>query len=438
MDVYSRYPNRKKPLAGMPSLGFNVDESDAKNPGDEPAGADPQDSSAERDAVEKLRPSSYKVIEPEPEPEPERLVNIAATPEPQPPSVKVDAKKENSTGEPPTPRIPFSELWMERIRKFAESQTRVYAAAGVGMGILLGVVIAGIFWLTGNPGPYDLGTATSSVAGLKGHLYAKWDKKLEYRLTIEPSSQDQQAGFALAVARSPRPLSIQIHLQDSQGFQLCSGEILLKYDARNALPVDASNTETPAGKMDADSLSGDLPAQIIKDADSAAQEVTREQGKDVFQNQAGANGQIAAISAEGEIPCSRRAYRNIVSWSFLPVFPSVAEQGELLAQQKEEQDRAARLAEEELAAHRNKTHKSAIQLLPFSIEGDDSIVEFDSSSGVIETRGDKIFYFSPSSGQVTDPRWQDYPVSIHYKCDRATNCALTHEGLGGLRARMKR
>ena len=113
-------------------------------------------------------------------------------------------------------------------------------------------------------GRYDLGSVTSSAAGLKGHLFIEWDKKLNYRLTIEPGDPDRQAAFALAVAHSPRPLSVEIHMQDSEGFALCSKEILLKYDARNALELappnpDAEDEKTNAGAAPA----GQPPAQAI-------------------------------------------------------------------------------------------------------------------------------------------------------------------------------
>jgi hypothetical protein len=72
------------------------------------------------------------------------------------------------------------------------------------------------------------------------------------------------------------------------------------------------------------------------------------------------------------------------------------------------------------------------------MEGDDSIVEFDATRGVIETRGGKTFYFDKTGGQGADPKWQDYPVSIHYRCDRAASCILTQARLGALRARTNR
>jgi hypothetical protein len=82
--------------------------------------------------------------------------------------------------------------------------------------------------------------------------------------------------------------------------------------------------------------------------------------------------------------------------------------------------------------------KPTLKLLPFALEGDDAIVELDASRGFIETSGRKIFFFDKTGGQGADPKWQEYPVSIHYKCDRISNCTLTHAGLGALRAKLKK
>jgi hypothetical protein len=269
-------------------------------------------------------------------------------------------------------------------------------------------------------------------------LFTKWDKKLQYRLTIEPAEQEQQAGFALAVANSPHPLSIAIQLQDDKGFMLCSKEILLKFDARNAAALAASTPGSQANKTDVGTILNEQLEQGVDLARLEAQEPARELGKDIFQNQIGQDGQITAIYAQGEIPCSAKAYENTFSWSFSSDFPSLAEQDELLKREKETKVNTARLAAVQLTAPRKRMPKPAIKLSPFSLEGDDAIVELDTSRGFIETSGRKIFFFDKTGGQGTDSKWQEYPVSIHYKCDRISNCTLTHSGLGVLRAKLKK
>jgi hypothetical protein len=395
--------------------------------------ANQQDPYSEIPEGEEPRPSGYRVIESAPETFAEKL----AEPELPPPiAAPADEARETPAGETLLSRLPLSKVWIERIQRFAQNPTRVYATAGVGLGVLFGVVFAVVFWqLNHAEGRYDLGSFTSSAAGLKGHLWIEWDKKVAYRLTIEPSEPHQEAAFAHAVARSPRPLSIQIHLQDSQGFVLCTREIVLKYDARNAEALAASTPDSPALKMDAVNLPANQPAQTIDLAQLDAQEAARERDQEIFQNQIGPDGQITAINAHGEIPCSKTAYEKTTNWSFTPDFPSLAEQDQWLKRQRELSAGAARASSTASAARKKK---AAIQLLPFTVEGDDAIVDFDAAQGVIATRGRKTFFLDKAAGAAADSAWQDYPVNIHYRCDQSSNCTLTHSGLGGLRARMKR
>jgi hypothetical protein len=419
LDEDPRFPNRDDHAWDPPLLG------------DKLTNEEPQEPSGEEDDGKPLPVSGYRVLVPipgnpgnqpkeaplpppiavNPVAEEPSLINVSASAEEQKPSVEAPA---------PTPPLqevkpPFREVLIERMRTFFSSSTRTYVTIGVGLGFLLIVIVAIVALLTSPPeGRYDLDSVTSSAAGLKGHLYIQWDKKLEYRLTVEPSDADQQAGFAQAVAHSPYPLSIDIHLQDVDGFVLCSKQILLKYDPRNAIDLDASA----------------LSAQ-------AAQEAAREQGKDVFQDQIGTNGQVASINAQGDVPCSAKAYAKVANWSFSPNFPPLAEQAEGLKGQRESEANVGRSALGASSAHRKAAPKSAVKLLPFSVEGDDAIVDFDAAQGVIETRGRKTFFVARMGGAATNSRWQDYPVNIHYRCDRSSSCILMSPGLGDLRAKMK-
>jgi hypothetical protein len=435
MDPDPRFPNRKNPKREEQYLGRKIDESESSSPSDTPADLELPNSGGEPTEDLPLPLSTYKIMDPAPvSPE----VDLAE-PDLRPTfGVSGVAPEKQAAAGAPTPPPATPNLWVQRIRKFAESPTRVYASIGVGLGILLGVVVASVLWRSNNPeGRYDLGSAASSAAGLQGHLFIEWNKKLAYRVTVEPSDASQQAGFALAVAQPPRPLAIQIHLQDSEGFVLCSRNILLKYTGRNAEPPAPSNPKVQAGKTNADAASNSRLAQG-KDGSSEAQETERELDQDVFQNQLGPEGQIASIHAQGEIPCSAKAYEKTTSWSFSPDFPSLAEQQELLQRQKTQETDAARRSSESLAARRRIAAKAGAILLPFSVEGDDEIVEIDTAHGVIETRGKKTYFFDKTGGAGSNPRWQDYPVSIHYRCDRASNCVLTHEGLGALHAKLSR
>jgi hypothetical protein len=325
----------------------------------------------------------------------------------------------------------------ERISKFAESQTRLFAAIGLGFVILIGITVAVAFWTGRSPeGRYDLGMVTNSAAGLKGHLFVEWDKQLDYRLSIEPDDPARHAAFAAAVANSPHPLSVEIHLQDSGGFVLCSREVLLKYDAKNGIDLAPPGPDAQGGKSDAAATPGDLPASENDPAQTDAAEAAREKGKEIFKNQVGADGQIAALAAQGSIPCTARAYEKAVAWSFSPNFPAIAEQDALLERLQQMANGGRSPAQ---TPARSKIAAKPVQkLLPFSMEGDDAIVDFDASRGIIETNSGKVFFIDKAGGTVSDPRWQDYPVPVHYRCDRGSECTLMHAGTGSLHVRLRR
>jgi hypothetical protein len=374
-------------------------------------------------------PNTYRVIEPATE-----LPNGQPV-EPEPIIFPVAPPVEEAKPAKAPISLPFlNEAWKERLRKFAENPVRVYAAAGIGLGIFFGVILGVFVWNSSPEGRYDLGAARSSAAGLKGHLFVEWDKKLKYRLTIEPEDGDRQAGFALAVASSPRPLAVSIHLQDSQGFVLCSRDVLLKWNARGAEALSATAPDSAAVKPDAAVAPASPPAQTTDFAKQDAQEAARERGQDLFQNQTGADGMIAGLGAQGEISCSKSAYEKAMLWSFTPDFPSLAEQDALLKRQQE------LLAPPPPpppppAAHKKK---ATLKPLPYAVEGDDAIVEFDPSFGVIETRGRKLFLIDKAAAAAANSAWQDFPVSIHYHCDAMSDCTLLHSGLGALRVKMRR
>ncbi len=439
MGADSKYPNRGKPASVPPLPGYTFEKSDAVPPRDKFAAPDlqePDGGKTEEPKAEEpeLHYSGYKIIEPEPEILPEII--RAVEPESSPSESRADARKKKVKSKAEAPQPQGAEPQAGPVLELPKKRTIVYVSAVAGFGVLLGLAIA--YWFSGNSGQYDLGVYTSNATGLKGHLSTMWEKKLLYRLIIEPSDNGRQEKFALAAANSTVPLSIEIHLQDAHGAVLCSKEIILKYNAGNAATATAITLGASAGSAGEDSNSSAQFAQELERARYEANEPERELGNDMFQNQIGKDGQIISMHAEGEIPCSKKAYGNIFAWSFSSNFPAAAEQDELLKLQQEVQESEARLSAAELAAHKKKTPKSAVRLLPFSMEGDDSIVEFDAQRGVIETRGGKTFYFDKTGGQGADPKWQDYPVSIHYRCDRAANCLLTQARLGALRVRMNR
>jgi hypothetical protein len=424
MDEDPRFPNRRK----IDREPFTI--------GDQFGKTNPQDAASEKAERAPIPVSSYKVVGSDrqnpapclPEEEPQSPIALSAAPE-----------EPKAAVAPPTPPPSLLGIAVARIRKFAESPTRVYAASGVALGILLGVVIAAVSVYSSNPeGRYDMDSASSSAAGLTGHLFIQWDKKLKYRLAIKPSDAERQAGFALAVASSPRPLSIVLNVQDAEGFVLCSREIVLEFDPRNAANLATFAPDSAVENAAAGNASNSQTAQGNDLAGLAAQEAAREKGGDIFQNQIGPDGQIEAINAQGEIGCSMKAYEKATRWSFAPNFPSVAEQDEWLKRALDVQAGAVSPpAPAPAPAPRKRiVVKVPPKLLAFSVEGDDAIVDFDAFNGIVETRGRKVFLVGKVIAAVADSGWQDYPVSVHYRCDSNAACTLTHTGIGTLRARL--
>jgi hypothetical protein len=310
---------------------------------------------------------------------------------------------------------------------------RFVAIGGLG-GLMFGVILIFFSWLVSNPsGPYDLGLVTSNAFGLKGHLFTKWEQKaLQYRITFEPNGPEQNAGFAIAIANPPHPLSIAFQLKDAKGFVLCSKDVLIKYDPALALPPLPGPPASGKGKKDAPSQADLESARQTDLLRLQTQEAQREQGRDIFQEQTGPDGQIAAISSQGEIACPKDSYEKVAMWSFSADFPSIAEQGDLL------KERAAAQADAERAApsHRRQPPKPAAKPLSFAIEGDDVLVGYDPGAGALESSTGQTFYVDK---QANLSGWQVFPLRIHYRCDEVSGCTVVRAGSGAaLHARLRR
>jgi hypothetical protein len=328
--------------------------------------------------------------------------------------------------EPATDALP--ELEGAGVAKPPSMTTYRLAVIGGLLGVVFVVLIMALSGLFSSPpGPYDLGTIRSDGVGLKGRLFTKWeDKKLEYRLSFEPTYPEQKEEFSYAVNNSPRPLSIGIQFLDSMGFALCTRNILLAYDPGKAASASAGAGADP-GKADGQTVP---PPDLDR---LRAAESQREKGNDIFQNQTGSDGQVAALSAEGVIPCSKSAYEKATTWSFQPDFPSLAEQSALLKQSK------MQVAVEQKAVAQKRRPVKAAAPLRFSIEGDDVIVEYDVSAGILEGSSGENFYIDKDAGQATQAVWQNLPARIHYRCDATAGCTVTRDGSGAMvRARRRR
>jgi len=73
----------------------------------------------------------------------------------------------------------------------------------------------------------------------------------------------------------------------------------------------------------------------------------------------------------------------------------------------------------------------------FAIEGDDELVGYDSSNGVIQTSARKTFLISKTV-VGNSSAWQDWPANIHYKCDANSSCTLTRRGATVIYAQLKK
>jgi hypothetical protein len=90
------------------------------------------------------------------------------------------------------------------------------------------------------------------------------------------------------------------------------------------------------------------------------------------------------------------------------------------------------------AGHRRAKKKDAEAPETFAIEGDDELVGYDPSKGVIQTSARKVFVVSAATNSNTSAEWQDGPANIHYKCDLNANCTLSRRGAAVLYAQLKK
>ncbi len=275
------------------------------------------------------------------------------------------------------------------------------------------------------PPPGDLGPGIVAADGLRGHLETRWDGnaktgRLAYKLQIMPMEDRWVPGFSHVVSNPPMPMSINIRLLDSTGFALCGKEIDFPFNPQNAamsvtVPVVGANGKklSPAERNAA--MQAARQSQVTQ---MQAAEVAREQGKDIFQNQTGADGQVAAIYAQGALPCSPDQYKRANYWDMNTNFPTLDEQAILL-------DPKAH-AKEFDAVHLDK------RTLPkwgdgFVIQGDDRVTGYDQARGLLWAE-DRTFAIDKRFGQTTAAAWASNYTLIHYRCDQHASCALTAAG----------
>jgi hypothetical protein len=210
---------------------------------------------------------------------------------------------------------------------------------------------------------------------------------------------------------------------DSSGFALCGKEVIFPFNPQNAgvtIPASAQlgadGKKLPAAARAA-AVQAARQSQI---AQMQAAEIAREKGKDAFQNQIAHDGLVAAVNAQGTLPCSPDQYRRADYWDMNTNFPSLDDQAMLL-----DPKAAMRARELENPGHSKRT-------LPkwgdgFVIQGDERVTGYDSARGLLWAEN-KTFGIDKRYGQATASDWSNKYTLIHYKCDQHANCALTAAG----------
>ncbi len=338
----------------------------------------------------------------------------------------------------------------EQLQKTA-GQTRLYAAIGIGLGLVVGLTLAVFFLFPGSAsGIMDMGAVTSNVYGLQGHLTAKWTDKVSYNLTIEPSTPALRPNFVTAVTASTRPLSIDVQLKDPFGAVLCDDTILVKFDPRNVAGADAGpDAQTPqpryGKKIDPGAESRAAVARAVNLARLESLELQREHDKDVFQSVAGPDGQVSSLTSQGTLPCTKKQLDGTASWTFVPDFPEVAPPptpanggSDAAANPDQALEDAAKALEAKKAQARKKARREFAPVSPYSVEGIDTIIWYDANSGIAETSAGKAFRIDTSSAAASTLKGRDFPIVIHYECDETQGCTFSGVGLGVIHARLSR
>jgi hypothetical protein len=167
-----------------------------------------------------------------------------------------------------------------------------------------------------------MGDVTSTEFGLKGHLSTVWkNERLAYHLTVEPATPAQRARFLADVNSSPQPLSITIQAKDPFGAVMCSDTILLKFDPQNVSFGAQRGPQPKSSNATQELATRNEIARGLNLARLEGQELDREHGKTLFQSDIGADGQVASISAQGVLPCTKKQVDRFALWGFTSDFP---------------------------------------------------------------------------------------------------------------------
>ena len=347
--------------------------------------------------------------------------------EKEPPHAAEDEPEEHAYGEPEEYFDPAE----RQEQPPAKKKPNLLIFAGFGALVIFAIVAFTMARPKDNtPQAGDLGPGIVAADGLRGHLSTKWEGsaktgKLAYQLRIEPMEDRWQEGFSLVVKKPSMPMSVNVRLLDSTGFALCGKEIDFHFDPQSAgAPIAVPIGEANGKKMTvAERNAAIASARQSEIARMQAEEVVRERGKDIFQNQNTNDGQVSAVNVQGTLPCSPDQYRRADYWDFNTNFPTLEQQAFLV------DPKAAMLAKRALEppGHPGKRTLSRLPNQGFVMQGDDRITGYDSVRGLLWAEN-KTFHIDRRFGQTTASEWASNYSLIHYRCDQYANCALTAAG----------
>jgi hypothetical protein len=275
--------------------------------------------------------------------------------------------------------------------------------------------------------PGDMGPGIVAVAGLRGHLDTRWEGdtktgKLVYQLRIEPMEDRWGKGFSKVTSEPPIPIAVNVRLLDAAGFALCGKEIDFRFNPQQhagaLMPASLTQVGGNGKKLSLVERTASMQNAV---AQMQAAEMTREQGKDIFQNQTTDEGQVSAVHAQGMLPCSPDQFKRADYWDFSTNFPTLEQQAFLV-----DPKAAMRAREFEAPDHAGK--RTLVKWgNGFVIQGDDRITGYDSAHGVLWAQ-EKTFAIDKRYGQTTATEWANNYSLIHYRCDQHASCALTAAG----------
>ncbi len=330
------------------------------------------------------------------------------------------SKDQNPSGEF-TIRVPaFLRKWAQFIPKSLPRACLLLLSVGFGVGFGIQASMLAIKWYeTGPIASRDLGRMDFGAFGLQGRLKVKWEEQAEYELRIEPVKKERLAAFASLVNDPPQPLSFRVELRDAEGFILCERNVALRFDFKKGLtpPDDSIPYETRLRAL-----------FQYSEAKTAAIEAEEKwtTDNDVFHRNFADDGTLAAISAQGQVPCSRSAFRRASTWAVSTNFPTISEQDALVKARDETSPTGQGPAVSGEAKRKGQAAKSMKgKSAPVPREGYDNVSGYSVIESKIETSGGLTFYVYKDGERDNAIKWGVESAEIHYQCDASSFCTLT-------------